>query len=78
MFEKSKKKKTDTLVFYYKTILKKYQSIIIKNHTSPKNIKSNCIFITFFNIKNSGKLRPITAIIKASQVPRGTHFTINA
>jgi hypothetical protein len=29
-------------------------------------------------MRNSGKLNPTTAIIKANPVPRGTHLAINA
>jgi hypothetical protein len=32
--------------------------------------------MTFFNIKNSGRESPTTAIIKARPVQSGTHFTI--
>jgi hypothetical protein len=56
--------------------LKKYPSIIIKNQINPKKVRSNFIFITFFNIKNSGRLSQTTAIIKASHVHRGIHLSI--
>ena len=34
------------------------------------------VFITFLNIKNSGKLSPTIAIIKATHVQSGIHFSI--
>lgn len=41
-------------------------------------MKSSLNFITFFSIKNSGKLSQTTAIINASHVQIGIHFDINA
>jgi hypothetical protein len=51
--------------------------MIIKKVTIQKYVSNNFIFITFLRIRNSGKDRPITAIIKASAVPIGTPFAIS-
>ena len=51
--------------------------MIIKNHTKPKKINNNLNFITFFKIRNSGKLSHTTAIIKAKAVQSGIHLSTN-
>jgi hypothetical protein len=66
------------LPLIYNTALKKYHNTIMDNPTTAKKVRSNFIFMTFFNIRNSGRDKPTTAIIKASQVPRGIHLAINA
>lgn len=72
------KRNKQTNIYIYITTLKKYPRIIIKNQTTQKKVKSSFIFITFLSMRNSGKLSPTTAIIKASPVPRGIHFTMSA
>ena len=49
---------------------------MIKKPTNQKNVNNSGNFITFFKIKNSGKLNQTTAIINASQVQRGIHLSI--
>lgn len=44
----------------------------------PIKVKIKGIFSTFFSITNSGKEIPITDIINAKAVPRGTPFSIKA
>lgn len=50
--------------------------MIIPTVTTPANVRSNLILSTFLRMIISGKDKPITAIIKASAVPKGTPFSI--
>jgi len=57
--------------------LKIYPKIIIKNPTNQKNVSNNFVFITFLSMRNSGRLSPTTAIIKARAVHIGIQVIIN-
>ena len=54
-----------------------YPTITIPKETTPTNVKINRSFSTFRSMIISGRDKPITAIMKASAVPRGTPFSIN-
>jgi hypothetical protein len=58
--------------------LKIYPVIIIPIPTTPAKINISFIFITFLRIINSGRLRPVTAIMKARVVHIATHFSVRA
>lgn len=50
----------------------------MKNPTIPKKARRSFILMTFLRMRNSGRLSPTTAIMKASPVPRGIHFAMRA
>ena len=54
-----------------------YPTMIIPTVTTPTKVSSNLILSTFRRIIISGSDKPITAIIKARAVPKGTSFSIN-
>lgn len=61
---------------YPRIQLNRYPVKRIPKPTIPKKIRMSFVFITRFRIMNSGNERPVTAIIKASDVPRLTPFSV--